>query len=250
MKRFLIIFLGVIIGVLVVTEVESAARQKKKNVIRGCVSRFSGRVRIVKHPRQCRWWETHFTLHTTGLQGPVGPQGPAGPQGPQGQMGPVGPQGPQGPAGDPGNMSLAGQMCPEGAFVTGFDDSGNIVCSEVSPDVGADCEGNFVAGADMRSWDLHNCSLSGEDLRGVDLSGANLRGADLGGADLSKATLTNADLSGASLSDTNLSGADLRGAQLDLADLDGAILEFTFCPDGALNNDHVGHTCEGELMAF
>jgi hypothetical protein len=38
----------------------------------------------------------------------------------------MGPQGPQGPA---GNLALAGQSCPDGYFVSGFDQSGNIQCS-------------------------------------------------------------------------------------------------------------------------
>lgn len=65
-----------------------------------------------------------------GDQGPIGPQGPQGPTGPQGPVGPTGPQGPQGPA---GNLGLAGQQCPSGESVIGFDASGNIVCSGAPP---------------------------------------------------------------------------------------------------------------------
>ncbi len=37
--------------------------------------------------------------------------------------------GPQGDKGDPGELALAGQTCPDGEFVTGFDATGAIVCS-------------------------------------------------------------------------------------------------------------------------
>ena len=47
---------------------------------------------------------------------------PAGPQGP------AGPAGPQGPAG--ANVA-AGQQCPQGKVVVGFDQNGNIICSPV-----------------------------------------------------------------------------------------------------------------------
>jgi hypothetical protein len=39
-----------------------------------------------------------------------------------------GPQGPVGPEGMPGNLLLAGQLCPQGNFVQGFDQTGHIVC--------------------------------------------------------------------------------------------------------------------------
>lgn len=253
---------GIVFAFLVVTAAQSWAQQ---NVICGCVSRFSGKVRIVKHPRKCRWWETRFRVNMRALQGPAGEQGPAGlqgpvgPQGPQGEVGPAGPQGPQGPPDEPGNLYLAGQMCPEGAFVTGFDADGNIVCSEVSAGVGVDCPDNLVPGAD-----LHNCDLSGRDLSDVSLSGANLSGADLSetrlsgvdlsGADLSDANLTWAAMSCADLSDVNLSGADLSGANLcnanvNFADLADVIWDSSICPDSNCtnSNDHEGGACDGAL---
>lgn len=214
---------GIVFAFLLVTAAQSWSQE---NVVCGCVSKFSGKVRIVKHPRKCRWWETNFRVNMRALQspageqGPAGPQGPVGPQGPQGEVGPAGEQGLQGPPGEPGNLYLAGQMCPEGAFVTGFDADGNIVCSEVSAGVGEDCPDNLVPGAD-----LHNCDLSGVDLSGVDLSGANLSGADLSG--------------------TNLCGADLTSA-----DLTGVIWEFSVCPDCVGSTFHSGGTCEGEIVAY
>ena len=55
----------------------------------------------------------------TGATGPIGPQGPKGD---------TGEQGPQGIA---GNLALAGQMCPDGQWVAGFDAGGNIVCKGI-----------------------------------------------------------------------------------------------------------------------
>jgi hypothetical protein len=241
--RKVLVTTGIVFAFLLVTAAQSWAQE---NAVCGCVSKFSGRARIVKHPRKCRWWETRFRVDmqalqgTAGEQGPAGPQGPVGPQGPQGEVGPVGPQGPQEPPGELGNLYLAGQMCLEGAFVTGFDADGNIVCSEVSAGVGEDCPDNLGPGAD-----LHNCDLSGADLSGVDLSGANLSGANLSDADLSGVDLIGADLSGADLSGANLCGADLTSA-----DLTGVIWEFSVCPDCVGSTFHSGGTCEGEIMAY
>lgn len=282
MRKFFLIVLGVALGLLVVTETESAAGRKKKNAIRGCVNRFSGTVRIAKHPRQCKWWETPLTLRVDQLQGPPGPQGPEGPQGPQGEMGPAGPQGPQGspgPQGDDGNLNLAHQMCEDGEFVKGFDERGNIVCSEPSFDVGADCPDNLIQGAELPGADLRNCELSGAnlsdsnlssanlsgvDLSGARLSGANLNGANLKGANLSWAGMSVTDLSGANLSGADLSGTNLSGADLTEANLSGAnlcgvfmtsftelggvIWECTICPDCVGASGHQGGTCDGELI--
>jgi len=52
---------------------------------------------------------------------------------PPSSIGATGPAGPAGPKGDPGELSLANQTCPTGAFVTGFDSVGHIVCSNVTP---------------------------------------------------------------------------------------------------------------------
>lgn len=71
-----------------------------------------------------------------GLPGEPGPQGEPGPPGAdgkdgapgeQGPIGPVGPQGPQGVEGPPG--SITDVVCAPGESVTGFDPTGNPVCS-------------------------------------------------------------------------------------------------------------------------
>ncbi len=268
MKKILLAT-GIAVTLLFTTAIDSSAGRRRPVNEKGsyvCISRFSGSIRTVKRAKQCRWWEVPVKLNIANLQGPQGEQGPPGPEGPmgpQGFQGDMGPAGPQGPQGEPGYLALAGQTCLEGAFVTGFDDNGEIICSEVSLDVGADCPGNIGPEADLK-----NCDLSGEDLMEADLSdadlsgadltdanltrailaGANLAGADLSGADLSYADLTGADLTGAILAGTNLTFADLRGANADPADLNDSILEYTFCPDGSENNFHVSGTCEGGVM--
>lgn len=79
---------------------------------------------------------------TVGAEGPAGPTGPTGPEGPQGAtgatgavgpQGATGPQGPTGPTGPSGILGLAGKSCPPGGFVTGFDATGEIVCSNAAP---------------------------------------------------------------------------------------------------------------------
>jgi Collagen triple helix repeat (20 copies) len=69
----------------------------------------------------------------TGPTGATGATGPKGDTGATGATGPAGATGPPGPKGDPGELSLANQTCPAGAFVTGFNSVGHIVCSNVTP---------------------------------------------------------------------------------------------------------------------
>jgi hypothetical protein len=75
----------------------------------------------------------------TGLTGATGPAGPKGDTGLTGDTGPTGPAGatgdtgPQGPPGTNGDSQLANQSCQAGAYVTGFDKKGIIVCSDVTP---------------------------------------------------------------------------------------------------------------------
>ena len=71
-----------------------------------------------------------------------GPAGPAGPTGAAGQ---------NGSSGAPGNSAAVGETCPSGQSVTGFDSSGNILCSypvslvmqENTYNCGATCWGSY-----------------------------------------------------------------------------------------------------------
>ena len=92
-------------------------------VIHACV-KDDGQVRIVKHASDCKAHETPIQWNMIGPQGPKGDKGATGPAGPRGATGPAG------PAGLPGDLALAGQMCPIGQSVIGFDGDGAVVCSE------------------------------------------------------------------------------------------------------------------------
>ncbi|MBW1744479.1 MAG: hypothetical protein JRJ47_13785 [Deltaproteobacteria bacterium] len=52
----------------------------------------------------------------------------------KGDGGPQGPPGPQGEKGDIPVPAFVGQDCPEGEYILGFDDNGNIICSDNEPD--------------------------------------------------------------------------------------------------------------------
>ena len=210
--------------------------------------------------------------------------GPPGLKGAQGPPGPQGPPGSQGPPSLGGTLALAGQQCPEGAFMIGFDENGNILCrgDRKSPNqVGSDCTDppRLVPRANLQL-----CTLSRMDLSQVDLNHANLVLADLGGSDLNGSNLSGSNLSGASFLDANLQGANLsatvalkaqageeptpaRGtdmsrAQLQNANLEGAFLIGTIltdvtwgqtrCPDGSHSddNDGDGQTCGNNMIAM
>jgi hypothetical protein len=89
-------------------------------VIRACMVKKSGNVRIISGTQKCTANETLLEWNKMGPPGPAGPKGPAGTQGPkgdtgatgsagpQGATGPVGPEGPAGPMGNTGPGGLAG----------------------------------------------------------------------------------------------------------------------------------------------
>jgi Collagen triple helix repeat (20 copies) len=150
-----------------------AAIPDSSGVIHGCYQKNVGNLRVIDPDAgdNCRPPEIAISWNQTGPVGPVGPQGPkgdtgatgaqgpkgdtgaTGPQGlkgdtgatgaqgpkgdtgatgPKGDTGATGPQGAPGPQGPPGT-NVAGQMCDAGESVTGFDDSGNIICSVSCP---------------------------------------------------------------------------------------------------------------------
>ncbi len=89
--------------------------------------------------------ETTWTL-AGNLQGPQGEQGI---QGLQGDPGPQGIQGEQGPQGEAGTLVLAGQSCPSGEFLIGFNSTGTqIICSGVSSPIDGDQDGFTIAQGD------------------------------------------------------------------------------------------------------
>lgn len=115
-----------------------------------------------------------------GLQGDTGSQGPTGAQGPQGLPGSRGPAGEQGP---PGMPAFAGLSCPPGQFLTGFSQTGQLVCQAalLASDAGsvAPPAPDYVPTSDAACFSFGNTDA--EDLRGnswfdrcVDQSGSSL----------------------------------------------------------------------------
>ena len=138
-----------------------AAIPDSSGVINGCYQKNVGNLRVIDPSAggECRPPEIPISWSHTGPQGPAGPagpqgprgetgatgaQGPVGPAGPKGDTGATGAQGPAGPAGPKGDTGatgpqgppgtdVAGQTCASGQSVTGFDESGNIICSSGCP---------------------------------------------------------------------------------------------------------------------
>ncbi len=119
-----IIFIGLISIFLIATSIPAYA---KKTVKFGCRSIFSGRVRMVSNPRQCRFFEFPVVIQ---ILDPPGIPGPPGPPGPPGETGPAGPQGPQGEQGLPGVPP--GQQCDAGPVLVGFNADGGLICDSIN----------------------------------------------------------------------------------------------------------------------
>jgi Putative metal-binding motif len=117
-------------------------------VINGCYEKRTGILRVIdaEAGKSCLSLETPISWNRRGDPGPAGPQGPKGDQGPAG------------PPGEDGSDALAGQMCPAGHHVIGFDGDGDIVCNDVPPppqEVDADGDGSpaLPAGPDCNDAD-------------------------------------------------------------------------------------------------
>jgi hypothetical protein len=108
--RWLVLTLSV--GVLVlgpIVVVRALQSPDSEGVIHACYKQNDGKLRVVASSSQCKNGEEYLSWSH---------------------------QGPQGPKGEPGELRLAGQMCPEGQFVAGFDMHGDIVCSSPPTDPG------------------------------------------------------------------------------------------------------------------
>jgi len=118
----------------VATSSQAAEQGRADSVIRSCVDRATGEMRIPRTTRLCFASERTLIWSVAGPIGPTGPQGAAGPQGPTGAdgapgargpsgstgaIGPTGPPGPQGdpgPTGPPGPQGDPGPVGPAGGF--------------------------------------------------------------------------------------------------------------------------------------
>jgi hypothetical protein len=134
--------LGVVAGAFLAGgAVALAAIPDSSGVIHGCYQKNVGNLRVIDTGDNRRPSEIAISWSETGPVGPVGPQGPKGDTGATGPKGDTGATGATGPKGDtgatgpqgPAGTDVAGQKCAPGGSVTGFDDSGNIICSAGCP---------------------------------------------------------------------------------------------------------------------
>ena len=192
--------------------------------------------------------------------------------------------GPQGPPGPSGLSLLAGQQCPEGTYVIGFNPEGRMLCSgaQASPvRKGVNCTDpkNIRPQANLQLCQLGSKNLSGANLQHANLLLANLehsnltqvnfQGSQLSGANMRGASLQEANLQGIvglkakqshdpgvsralDLREANLEGADLTGAFLIGARLDNVLWKNTRCPDGRTSEEDDGDqfTCLNNLVAM
>ena len=90
-------------------------------------------------------------------------------------------------------------------------------CGAVGP--GAQLNGQFFNGADLRRLNLTGASFLGAYLSGTDLSGSVLDNVSFVGADLRLASFKGARCHKARFGNAQLDGADFRGADLSEADI-------------------------------
>jgi hypothetical protein len=96
-----------------------------------CLSKVGGvlyNVNTTAAPK-CILKDTDVSWNQVGPTGATGATGSPGPAGATGSPGPAGATGSPGPTGPAGTNVAAGQSCPAGEFVTGFDETGNIICA-------------------------------------------------------------------------------------------------------------------------
>lgn len=104
-----------LIGIVTVGSAPQAAQQKQADpVIRACVDRASGEMRIPRTTRPCFARERTLIWSVAGPEGPAGPQGPQGPTGLQGDAGAPGPPGARGATGADGAAGAVGPTGPQG----------------------------------------------------------------------------------------------------------------------------------------
>ncbi len=151
--------------------VYAAIPNSTTGVINGCFEKYTGLLRVIdtQAGKTCTRWETPISWNQVG---------PAGEPGLQGQTGPQGEPGEDGEDADTatlestidvlaaalttlatdveslraGALDLAGQSCPAGQFLTGFDSAGALLCSAADGDAGptedVDGDGYTVAEGD------------------------------------------------------------------------------------------------------
>jgi hypothetical protein len=97
------------------TGLTALAQSGPEPVIRACVLKLTGGVRVIDDDEHCNsLLEYPLDWNQQGIQGPVGPQGEQGPQGEPGVPGKPGATGEPGLPGDPGDPGEPGPAGPAG----------------------------------------------------------------------------------------------------------------------------------------
>ena len=124
--------LALTLCLLCIPAAEAAPTATAAAVVKACVKKKGGAMRLLTKGTKCRKSETLLNLYAApgevGPQGPAGAPGETGAQGPAGAQGatgaagadgPAGPTGPQGPAGEAGATGPIGPTGPAGSADTG-----------------------------------------------------------------------------------------------------------------------------------
>ena len=120
------------------------ADHQSDGIIHGCVKVPTGALRIVSNPSECD------PKHETAIE--WNRQGRDGQDGAQGM---------------PGNLALAGQQCPTGQAVSGFDADGDLICTSTGVDEGRDADGDgFPADAGDCNDFRADVSPAAQEVRG------------------------------------------------------------------------------------
>jgi lamin tail-like protein/collagen triple helix repeat protein len=111
-RRVLLVALPLVLVAGVALAAQPNGPRPSNAVIKACVKKKTGQVRVVGSGGACRRGESPLSWNA---QGPAGVRGAAGVTGPAGPAGPLGPSGPKGDAGARGATGPAGAAGPQGA---------------------------------------------------------------------------------------------------------------------------------------
>lgn len=116
LKKVAAFALGAFVVTTSVALAESSSRaDPAPRVIRACVTKKTGVVRIAN---KCRKSERRLAWNQAGIAGPAGARGLRGVPGPKGRRGVPGDTGPQGPKGDKGDKGTIGAHVKHGQSIT------------------------------------------------------------------------------------------------------------------------------------
>src|SRR5687767_3454994 len=123
-KKSLLLRLGLIVSVVAAGVAQGSIPARSGGVISGRHAKANGTLRVIDAESGAKWLPNELAISWS-QRGPKGDKGDAGLPG---AAGPSGPAGPKGDKGDPGNLGLAGQTCPPEQVMTGFSESGDLIC--------------------------------------------------------------------------------------------------------------------------